>query len=724
MDVIAHLMLLCSHLIEPSTRGRELLRTFIVCISVLAAALVCTSCDNGGSSAGCPATQSQCGVECVDTDSDPNHCGECDNACSAGEVCNGAGSCDISCQADLTECDGTCVNTQTDVNHCGGCDAACASGEVCSAGTCATSCQAGLLQCGNTCINPEIDLTYCGASGDCTGANAGVTCGTDEACVDGACLELDPCAVATGGGEGVTITTQSSTAIEGGAAVTYTVVLDSEPCDYVIIALAGDAQATVAPVMLTFLPMDWNIPQAISVTAVHDFDSEGAHTSTISHTATSHDSGYEALPIANAVIDIEDRAHLTHVSIPLVGAGGDGDSRAPVVDSTGTMVAFESSATNLDVGDSGAFLDVFLRRLALGSTTRISSGLAGEADGASNGLSISSDGNKVVFRSAASNLVTDTITTSGEIYLFEQSTGMTSLVSALCAGACNNELGTAAISGDGSYVAYSTRRRLLASDAEGEYDVFVLDLVGSTLTHDSLNSADANGSFYWGSNAFGPTLSATGQFVGFNSAARNLDTPDITVQNFHAYVKDRTSRALTRVSRHTGGTDNCDGAYHAGGSSAPRISADGNLAAFSSACAFTLDASAVPDTNGVGDVFLRDIAAQTTTRVSVSSAGDEGDGSSSLVAMSDDGRYILFMSDATNLVPGDTNGAKDLFLHDTLNSTTIRINTDARFEELAEGVDSAGMSRNGDFVVFATAADILPSDSNGNLLDVYLIQLR
>jgi hypothetical protein len=150
--------------------------------------------DTGADAAGCPSGTTLCGSECVHTERDPKHCGECDRACPAGQVCS-AGDCAVECQQGLVNCGGACVDPQTDLMHCGAsgdCQGShagemCAAGEVCSAGTCAVSCQQGLVLCGGTCVDPLSSLAFCGASGDCQGTNAGTACASGEVCSAGTC---------------------------------------------------------------------------------------------------------------------------------------------------------------------------------------------------------------------------------------------------------------------------------------------------------------------------------------------------------------------------------------------------------------------------------------------------------------------------------------------------------------------------------------------------------
>jgi Tol biopolymer transport system component len=144
----------------------------------------------------------------------------------------------------------------------------------------------------------------------------------------------------------------------------------------------------------------------------------------------------------------------------------------------------------------------------------------------------------------------------------------------------------------------------------------------------------------------------------------------------------------------------------------PSVDADGRFVAFTS-----LATNLVPgDTNESADIFVRDRRNGTTTRVSVSSLGAQGDRDSGVLngmggpSISADGRYVAFDSEATNLVPGDTNGTADVFVHDRQTATTQRVSVGPGGTE-ASGTEPA-ISGNGRFVAFVSFADTIVPDTN------------
>jgi hypothetical protein len=168
---------------------------------------------------------------------------------------------------------------------------------------------------------------------------------------------------------------------------------------------------------------------------------------------------------------------------------------------------------------------------------------------------------------------------------------------------------------------------------------------------------------------------------------------------------------ITRVSVSSAG------AQADGSSSFPSISADGRYVAFNSYAT-----NLVPDdTNGARDVFVHDRATGATERVSVGPGGVEGDGDSVYTAISGDGRFVAFASDAENLVAGDDNGVRDVFVHDRTTGTTERVSV------ASDGTPSDGESRivdiggeDGRYVVWASVASTLVADDPNPDYDVFL----
>ncbi|MBI1851941.1 MAG: PD40 domain-containing protein [Planctomycetes bacterium] len=174
-----------------------------------------------------------------------------------------------------------------------------------------------------------------------------------------------------------------------------------------------------------------------------------------------------------------------------------------------------------------------------------------------------------------------------------------------------------------------------------------------------------------------------------------------------------TAQTTTRVSVSTTGVESDGYSY------LPRLSADGRFVAFVSAAT-----NLVPgDVNGVADIFVHDRLSRITERVSVDSNGVEADNYSDFPAISGDGRFVAFVSDASNLVPGDGNGSADIFVHDRVSRATTRVSVDSSGQE---GDGESGvkygpcLSSDGRFVVFTSAATNLVSDDTNGTVDVFV----
>lgn len=158
-------------------------------------------------------------------------------------------------------------------------------------------------------------------------------------------------------------------------------------------------------------------------------------------------------------------------------------------------------------------------------------------------------------------------------------------------------------------------------------------------------------------------------------------------------VQARVSPITTLVSATPGG------AYANGPSDSPAMSGDGSCVAFHSAATDLV----ADDTNGRIDVFVRQLGSSTTTRVSLRADGTQAAGHSFEPAVSHDCRYVAFTSYAADLVPGDTNGVGDVFIHDRLTRATTRVSVAPDGHEFLRGASSPAISADGRYVAFDTA---------------------
>ncbi|MFE0753850.1 beta strand repeat-containing protein [Inquilinus sp. NPDC058860] len=343
------------------------------------------------------------------------------------------------------------------------------------------------------------------------------------------------------------------------------------------------------------------------------------------------------------------------------------------------------------------------------SLTRISVDSSGtSANNIATGGVMSADGRYVVFQSTATNLVGGDANGVFDVFLRDTLTGTTTLISTATGGTQGNNVSSvAAITDDGRYVFFnSSATNLVGGDTNAGLDVFMRDTLTGVTTRVSTTSAggEANGA------SQNVDVTGNGAFIGFQSTATNLVAGDSNGFS-DAFVKNLSTGAVTRISVAD------DESQGNGNSLVTRLSDDGNRASFVST-ASNLTAN---DSNGaVTDVFVRDIGAGTTTLVSVSTGGGSGDGQSSGASISGNGRYVVFQSDATNLVAGDSNGATDIFVRDLQTNTTTRVSTAGDGSQANDLSIQAVISADGRYVVFlSNASNLVQGDTNG-LRDIFL----
>jgi Tol biopolymer transport system component len=410
---------------------------------------------------------------------------------------------------------------------------------------------------------------------------------------------------------------------------------------------------------------------------------------------------------------VDAQSPLTRVSVDANGQQGNGDSSqdsAPgSMSADGRWVAFASVATNLVPNDKNGASDVFVRDQTTGAIVRVSvnnSGVAG--NGSSFQPALSRDGRFVAFQSYSSNFAHDTNFLS-DVYLhdrdpdgngiYDEGNGRTSRVSVASGGGDpDHECVGASISSDGSRVAFtSLATNLVAGDTNGLIDVFVRDLKNQTTVRVSVDSSGAEGN----ASSFPAQITADGHAVVFASQATNLVTGDTNGWP-DVFLHDLSTATTSLVSTDASGNQ---GDYE---SRQPSISDDGRFVAFTSS-ATNLVAG---DTNRFEDIFVKDLATGTVTRVSVDSAGVESFGNSYWPAISGDGQVVVFTSAAVNLVPGDTNGIEDVFVHELAGATTISVSSPCGIPGNSYS-ESAFVSGNGRFAGFRSFSDdLVPGDTN------------
>lgn len=206
-----------------------------------------------------------------------------------------------------------------------------------------------------------------------------------------------------------------------------------------------------------------------------------------------------------------------------------------------------------------------------------------------------------------------------------------------------------------------------------------------------------------------PSINVDGRTVAFVSSASNLVAGD-TNERADAFVRDRDAAAIERVSLNT------DGAEAVGGTLSVSVSADGRHVAFDS-----IAGNLVPgDNNGTWDVFVRDRERAVTERVSVGPAGAQADGASHHPAISADGRYIAFHSEATDLTADDTNATTDVFVHDRATGVTERVSVGLDGGNGDGYAFRPAVSGDGRFVTFwSSSSNLVAGDTNG-MSDVFV----
>jgi Tol biopolymer transport system component len=394
------------------------------------------------------------------------------------------------------------------------------------------------------------------------------------------------------------------------------------------------------------------------------------------------------------------------VSVSSSGQEANGDSfvmnSRRVASADGRYVVFESTATNLVADDVNGASDVFLRDRVSGTTVRVNLSMTGgDAWGESHAPSITPDGRYVVFESSAGNLVPDDHNGERDVFVCDLQTGQTQRVSVDSGGGDpNNDSYAPSISDDGRRVAFGSAARDLVPGANSwNTDIFLRDLDLGETFYVSAGHDGAVGD----ANSWGGTISPDGSHVSFVSGASNLVAAG-GYTGVEVFVRDLDLEQTTLVSvAHDGGDSDAR-------SGVPSLSGDGSHVAFYSRAENLVD----DDTNGLDDVFVRFMPGAMTERINLSSSGQQTiDLGSWQPSISRLGRYVAFLSDAPNLVPGDANGVGDIFARDRGTGITTRLTESLAGIEADNYSSNPMITEDGRFVVFeSSATNLVPGDTN------------
>ena len=346
---------------------------------------------------------------------------------------------------------------------------------------------------------------------------------------------------------------------------------------------------------------------------------------------------------SNSQIYVRDRYTNTTqlVSVNSAGTnGGNSWSQAPTISSDGRYVAFNSPATNLTNTNPGGTIEVYVRDLVSQTTVLASSSSSGAAaNSTSYDGSISGDGNFVVFRTAASNLVSGVTPSSEQVFVKDLTDSSVKVVSKNGSGALANANTTGPrISCEGRFIIFLTNATNLPGQTSAVWNIYMADMLhGGAVTDITPNVPSGT--------SFGPmTISCNGNYVGFNSDASNIVSGDTNSQ-VDAFIYDRITNGFDLVSKSSSGTLGNDT------SAEVSVSNDGRFVTFSSA-ATNLIAS---DTNSNYDIFMHDRLSGTTELVSKNLSGTQANGFSFQPSISSNAKYIFYGSTANNLISGYSN---------------------------------------------------------------------
>jgi Tol biopolymer transport system component len=383
----------------------------------------------------------------------------------------------------------------------------------------------------------------------------------------------------------------------------------------------------------------------------------------------------------------------SRVAVTTSGVEANGESNSPSLTQDGRFVAFASDSTNLVPGDTNAHTDIYVRDRTNNTTERVSVSATGaQLDDLSFTPEIAPNGRFVAFLSWATNVTSDISGNQQQLYVRDLVNRTTVRISKNASGvSANGPSSNPELSADGRFVAFqSDATNLVQGDTNGSEDIFRRDLTTGVTRRVSVTSGGNQGT----GDADFASISNDGRFIAFTTdgALHPADTNG----DLDVYVWDATTLRTTPVSV------NASGQFVPGQSASAAVSGNGQKVAFSSSSA--LEAS---DTNGMSDVYVRTLASGSNARVSLGGGNVQGNGHSFEPTIDASGSAVTFLSSATNLVPGDTNGVRDAFRR--VGTSTDRVSVSSGGAQGNGHVEEVAISGTGAVIVFRSGSTNLVS---------------
>jgi Tol biopolymer transport system component len=410
-------------------------------------------------------------------------------------------------------------------------------------------------------------------------------------------------------------------------------------------------------------------------------------------------------------------------------------SISAAISADGRYVSFSSEADNLAsvAGSEGVdTTQIYLHDRLACTTTLVTRSLAGGFANSSSSLSsLSADGRYLAFDSSATNLLPGVDNGLSQVYLYDRTLAGYTLISGsplIVGQEGNGASAVPTLSADGRYVSFqSAASDLVAGDTNGLIDIFVHDRQTQITVRVNVTDAGHQAEFTGGPNgghARRPSMSSDGRFVVYDSGANNLS--DNPAGDFRAYRHDRDSDG-NGVFDEPGGIDSTLVSVDSGGVAAngqsywPTVTADGSLVAFISTAS-----NLVPnDTNGELDVFVHDLVTAQTTRESVGPAGEQGSSLSFWPKLSAGGEYLSFHSASPEFVGGGApTGSSQVLRRDRATGQLAVISVNTAGDHGNSSSEQAVMTPNARIFAFSSVAGNLVASDPNIWADVYARSLR